>query len=98
MRTFGSRFKQAATEWFALPPDTLLDVSRLTCLNANELTLYNVESLMNVSDTELVADLGLHAVHVEGTGFTVTLVAAKEVHLKGDITRITYDKHGGPRP
>lgn len=95
MRTFGRRVKQAATEWFALPPDTLLDVSRLTCVNANELTLYNVESLMNVSDTELVADLGVHSVCVEGSGFTVTLVAEREVHLHGDIARITYQKHGG---
>lgn len=90
MRAFGRRFRQAAVDWFGLPADTLLDVSRLTCLNAQELTLYNVVSLEQVSDTMLRADLGAHTVQVDGNGFTVTLVTDREIHLMGEITNIAY--------
>lgn len=95
MRAFGRRFRQAAVDWFGLPADTLLDVSRLTCLNAQELALYNVVSLEQVSETTLRADLGAHTVQVDGHGFTVTLVTDREIHLMGDIANIAYTPAGG---
>lgn len=95
MRAFGRRIKQAATEWFALPPDTLLDIPRLSCLNAEEVVIENLVSLEHVSETEVAADLGQHTVLIEGQAFIVTLVTDQEIHMKGQIDRITYRRHGG---
>lgn len=98
MRAFGRRIKQAATDWFALPPDALLDASRVTCLNGEELTMENVVSLERVSDTAVEVELQAHVVVVEGRDFVVTLVTDQEIHMRGSIDQITYRRRPGATP
>ncbi|MDQ0190477.1 hypothetical protein JI721_13825 [Alicyclobacillus cycloheptanicus] len=94
MRAFGKRIKQTASELFSLPPDTLLDIPRLSCLNAEEVVIEHMVALEHVSDTELVVNLGEQTVLIQGRDFVVTLLTSQEIHMKGQVDSITYQRHG----
>ena len=95
MRAWNRRIKKAAAEWFAIPEDALLTVSRVTCVAGRDLIVENVASLVQVSETEVVVDLGDSLLHVVGDGLEVTLVAAGELHVRGPVHEIRYDRSRG---
>jgi sporulation protein YqfC len=96
MRTWKQRVRRAATEWLSLPPDALLNVSRLTCLDGGEVIVENIHSLLRVADTAVEIDLGNSLLTLSGERFVVTLVAEREVHVRGVVGQISYlPKKGG---
>ncbi|QQE77336.1 YabP/YqfC family sporulation protein [Alicyclobacillus sp. SO9] len=97
MPSMKRRWKQLATEWLSLPPDALQDVSRVTCLNGNEVIVENIESLLRVSDTQVDIDVGHAVLHVHGESFVVTLASTTEVHLRGSVSSLSYSSRGASK-
>ncbi|MCL6549335.1 MAG: hypothetical protein K6T30_10565 [Alicyclobacillus sp.] len=95
MRTWKQRLQRAAAEVFALPPDALADVSRLTCTDGAELVLENVAALRQVTDTRLEVDCGRFVLVVEGESFEVSYIAGSEMHVRGQVSLIRYLRPGG---
>ncbi|GMA52155.1 hypothetical protein GCM10025857_35120 [Alicyclobacillus contaminans] len=90
MRTWKQKVRRAATNWLSLPPDALLDISRLTCLDGREVIVENIRSLLHVSDTVVDINLGDSRLRLTGHQFVVTLVTEKEVHVQGTVESLTY--------
>jgi sporulation protein YqfC len=90
MRSWKDRLRRATTEWLSLPPDALLDVSRLTCIDGTELVIENAVSLVKVSETEVDIEMTRSLVRLQGQSFIVTLVAEREIHVQGQVSQITY--------
>lgn len=97
MRTWKQRLRKSATEWLALPPDALLEVSRLTCVDGGRVVIENVVNLIRVEETIVEMDLGKFDLILTGHGFSVSLVARGEVHVEGEVHQISYSRHGGER-
>jgi len=98
MRSLNNKIKRAATNWLALPSDALFDVTRVTCVNAKEVVIEHVESLLHVSNQTVEVHLGAQILTVRGNGFEVTLISGREVHLQGEVASLEYRTAGGGRP
>lgn len=99
MRTLKHRLKRQAAEWLALPPDTLLDVPRVTCTNGTDVIVENVRKLVRVAEDEVELNLDDAVLHVQGSAFEVTLVTDREVHIHGMVNSIVYNRaEGRPGP
>lgn len=94
MPTWKQKLKRTATEFLALPPDALLDVSRVACLDGKEVVIENVKSLKRVADTEVEVDLGELAITIYGRNFEVSLLTASEVHVHGIVNQLVYHRRG----
>lgn len=97
MPSMKRQWKQLAAEWLSLPPDALQNVSRVTCLNGQEVIVENIESLLRVSDTQVDIDVGHAILHVQGQAFVVTLASTTEVHLRGSVRSISYSVRGASK-
>lgn len=97
MRSWKQKMRKTAAHWLALPPDALLDVSRVTCVDASEVIVENVVSLLRVAETEVEMDVGKYTLLLRGQGFVVTLVAQDEVHVTGEVSEFSYVRKGGGR-
>lgn len=84
------RWKQLATDLFSLPPDALEDVSRVTCLNGQQIIVENIRGLLRVSEEQVDIDLGHALLRAVGTSFVVTLASPSEVHLQGNLHSLNY--------
>lgn len=89
--------KGAATEWLSLPQDVLLDASRVTCINASEIVIERLESLLHVSANEVWCDVGDYQLKIIGNDFEVILLTASEIHIRGDVQEMKYIKGGKAR-
>jgi len=95
MRTWKQKLVHTATEWLALPPDALSDVSRVACLDGKEVIVENVKSLNRVAETVVEIDLGALTVTIHGRDFEVSLVTGHEVHIQGVVEQVVYTRRGG---
>lgn len=95
MRTWSPRIKRTITNWLALPQDTLLDVSRLTCIDGSEVVVENVVALEHVSASDIRLRLENVVLELHGHHFEVSLVAGQEVHIQGIVQQISYIRAGG---
>lgn len=93
MRNWKRRLQRAATDLLSLPPDALLDVSRLTCVDGAEIVVENAVSLLHVSQTAVEVDLGKMRLELVGQDFIVTLVSGREIHVQGAVERIVYHRN-----
>ncbi|GMA60019.1 hypothetical protein NZD89_10620 [Alicyclobacillus fastidiosus] len=93
-----SRLKQSATEMLKLPPDALLDVSRVTCVDGKNVVVENARRLLKVESEEVTLDLGDHILALHGHDFEIILVTDREVHVTGQVTRLEYIAHGRDVP
>ncbi|GGJ09300.1 hypothetical protein GCM10010885_17970 [Alicyclobacillus cellulosilyticus] len=84
------RIRRRAAQWLNLPPDALLGVSRLTVIGGRDVVVENVRELRRVSTDEVEMALDHAAVRLCGAHFTVTFIAAREVHVHGELTTIEY--------
>lgn len=94
MSTGNKGWKRIAAEWLALPPDALEQISRVTCLNGQEVIVENIEALTRVSGQVVEIDVGHAVLEVTGKSFVVTLASKREVHLQGEVESITYRPKG----
>lgn len=99
MSSWKRRLQETATDWFGLPPDAMLDVSRVTCIGSTEVIVENAVGLIRATDTEIVVELVNDILRVKGREFVVTLVAGREVHVQGQVDTLTYERsvNGGIR-
>ena len=95
MSTWSPRIKRAVTNWLALPEDVLLDVSRVTCVDGRELVIENVSSLVHVGSSQVRLQMADMVIDIAGADFEVTLVAGKEVHVRGTVHQVTYVRSPG---
>ncbi|MBX5436514.1 MAG: YabP/YqfC family sporulation protein [Alicyclobacillaceae bacterium] len=95
MRAWKRRLQRAAAEMFALPPDALADVCRVTCTDGAELVVENVTAIRRVSDTRIEVDCGRFTLAVEGESFEVTYISGREMHVQGQVAAICYQRRGG---
>lgn len=89
------RFQRATTEFLRLPPDALLDVSRVTCLGAEKIVIENAVELLHVSDRQIEVTLSEQHVTIEGSNFIVSFISNREVHIEGDVEQIRYHRRDG---
>lgn len=90
MPSWKRRVQTAAANLFAIPPDAISDVPRVTCVNGASIVIENVVSLKHVASTEVRVDAGSFQVAVKGDGFQVDLVAGGELHLSGTVESIQF--------
>lgn len=95
MAPWKRRLQQAAADLLALPPDSMMDVPRVTCIGGQELVVEHVVSLLRVSPEQISANLGEQVLNVYGQSFDVPLVSDGEVHVRGVIERIEFVRRGG---
>jgi sporulation protein YqfC len=98
MRKLRQKIRRTATEWLSLPPDALLDVSRLTCIDGAQVVVENMKSLLSVSETAVELELQNQRLLLQGENFVVTLLAEGELHVQGKVSQITYQPLKGGRP
>lgn len=98
MSSWKERLSHSATEWLGLPPDALQNVSRVTCLGGREVIIENAVELIRVSDVLVEVLLTSQRLIIEGSGFVVKMVMSQEIHLDGQIEKMTYITAGGSRP
>ncbi|WP_206917412.1 YabP/YqfC family sporulation protein [Alicyclobacillus suci] len=89
-----SRLKQSATEFLKLPPDALLEVSRVTCVDGKNVVVENARRLLKVENTKVTLDLGEQILTIHGQDFEIILVTDKEVHVTGQVASLEYTAHG----
>ncbi|WAH38545.1 YabP/YqfC family sporulation protein [Alicyclobacillus dauci] len=89
-----ARLKQSATEMLKLPPDALLDVSRVTCVDGKNVVVENARGLLKVEGEEVTLNLGNEVLAIHGQDFEVTLVTDREVHITGKVMRLEYVRSG----
>lgn len=97
MRKWKQTIRRTATEWLSLPPDAFLDVSRVTCIDGAQVIVENIESLLRVTETVVEVDLGKQTLLIQGENFVVTLVAEREVHVRGTVAQLSYVAKKGPQ-
>lgn len=90
MSGWKSQVKKRATEMLKLPPDALLNVSRVTCVDGKTVVVENAQGLMKVEQNCVVLSLGARTLQIHGGDFEVTLVTEREVHIKGRVEHIDY--------
>lgn len=95
MSSWKQRLSQSATDWLGLPPDALLDVSRVTCLDGRKVIIENAVELTRVSDTSIEVELTAQHLLIEGREFVVTLVMSREIHIEGLVHKMTYQETTG---
>lgn len=94
MSGWKARLKQSATDLLKLPPDALLDVARVTCVDGKNVVVENARKLLQVEAKQVVLDLGNEILAVIGREFEVTLVTDREVHIAGLVDRLEYVRRG----
>lgn len=90
MAGWKGQLKRRATEMLKLPPDALLDVSRVTCVDGQHVVVENARGLMKVEGEQVVLDLGDKTLIIHGSDFEVTLVTEREVHIRGRVAQIDF--------
>ncbi|MBX6353833.1 MAG: hypothetical protein IRZ10_10920 [Thermoflavifilum sp.] len=91
MRAWQRRVRRAAVEWLAIPEDSMLETSRLTCVGGEQTVIENVRGLIHVSDSSVVLDLPDCRLHLTGAAFEVTFMAGNEVHVQGRVHTVRYE-------
>ncbi|QSO52645.1 hypothetical protein JZ785_01510 [Alicyclobacillus curvatus] len=95
MSSWKQRLSHRATEWLGLPPDALLDVSRVTCLDGHKVIVENAVELLRVSGSLIEVELTGQRLTIEGQEFVVTMVMSREIHIEGIVHSMTYQTVGG---
>ncbi|RIV25868.1 hypothetical protein D2Q93_05530 [Alicyclobacillaceae bacterium I2511] len=96
MRRWKRRLQQAATDLLSLPRDTMMSgVSRLTCVDGEQVIVENITGLLHVSDSRVEVGLQDRQLTLSGQNFVVTLVSVGEVHVHGNVQQILYQTKGG---
>lgn len=90
MSGWRTRLKQTATDLLNLPPDALLNASRVTCVNGSNVVVERAKGLTKVADDEVIVDLHQQTLIIRGTNFEVTLVTEGEVHIAGNVSSLQY--------
>lgn len=97
MSSWKHRLQRAATDWLSLPSDALLNVARLTCVDGAEVVVENATALLKVTETDVEIDLKETILRLHGTDFVVNLVSSGEIHVRGIVDRIVYQRKQGGR-
>jgi sporulation protein YqfC len=97
MRKWRQKIRRTATEWLSLPPDALLDVSRLTCIDGGQVVVENMKALLSVSETAVEVELQNQKLLLQGENFVITMLAEGELHLQGTVSQISYQPKKGGR-
>src|ERR1700730_1177812 len=92
MRSWKYRLQRAATDWLSLPSDAILNVARLTCVDAAEVVVENATALLKVTETDVEIDLQNMILRLHGSDFVVNLVSSGEIHIRGIVDRIAYQR------
>jgi len=90
MARWKRRFQEAATDLLRLPADALVDVSRVTCLDAAKIIIENAVELRHVSDGLIDVAFSEKLLSIEGSNFIVTFISNREIHVEGNITQLRY--------
>ncbi len=95
MSSWKQRLSQATTDWLGLPPDALLNVARVTCLDGRKVIVENATELVRVAENLIEIELPSQRLMIEGRDFVVTMVMSREIHVEGEVHRLTYQPVGG---
>ncbi|MFD1677809.1 YabP/YqfC family sporulation protein [Alicyclobacillus fodiniaquatilis] len=98
MPRWKQRLKQSAADMLKLPPDALLDVPRITCVDGKNVVVENAGGLLKVEAEQVLLNLGKEILIIRGRDFEVTLVTEREVHLSGAVNQIEFVRDGRGAP
>ncbi len=84
------KLQKHAGEILEFPPDILDSGPRITIMGCSEMTVEYFQEVILFTNEEIVVKTPIGKLSIRGNNFVLTTVLDTEIHLKGQISQVTF--------
>jgi sporulation protein YqfC len=85
------KLPKQAGEVLEFPPDVLDKGPKITIMGRNEMTIEYFKEVILFSNEEIILKTPVGKLFIQGKDFVLTTVLQTEIHLKGQISGLSFE-------